>query len=125
LLLLVRHYCKHIADLAKPEFRGKYGAALEGTTLKSEKSILLFPMAFFARRILFVLSAILLKEVVWAQLALQTAVSLTMIIYLLWSRPLDSRFATWMGVMNEETALFLTYAQMCFTDFVPEPVTRS
>ena len=70
MLLLMRHYCKHIADLAKPEFRGKYGAALEGTTLKSEKSVLFFPMAFFARRLLFVLSVILLREVLWAQLAL-------------------------------------------------------
>jgi hypothetical protein len=30
-----------------------------------------------------------------------------------------------MEIMNEETVLILTYLLMCFTDFVPDPETRS
>ena len=59
------------------------------------------------------------------QLAIQISFSIFMIIYLPWHRPLESKFATFMEVMNEETILILTYLLMCFTDFVPDPEARS
>ena len=60
----------------------------------------------------------------WGQLAIQISFSIFMIIYLPWHRPLESKFATFMEVMNEETILILTYLLMCFTDFVPDVTTR-
>ena len=39
--------------------------------------------------------------------------------------PLESKFETLMEVMNEYTILILAYLLMCFTDFVPDPETRS
>jgi membrane associated rhomboid family serine protease len=47
-----------------------------------------------------------------------------MIIYLLWNRPLKSKMATWVEVMNEETILMQIYLLLCFTDFVPREDTR-
>jgi len=52
-------------------------------------------------------------------------ISVFMIMYLFWYRPLDSVFALRMEVMNETTLTFLYYGMLCFTDFVPEPETRS
>ncbi len=43
----------------------------------------------------------------------------------MWHMPLESPFAACMEVMNECTIIFLTYGQLCFTDFVPEEDTRS
>jgi hypothetical protein len=73
----------------------------------------------------FVFSAIFMGNFLWGQLAIQIMFSIFMIIYLPWHRPLESKFALYMEVMNEETILILTYLLMCFTDFVPNPETRS
>ena len=89
------------------------------------RSILAFQMIFYGRRILFAVSAVLLKDCLWAQLAIQTMVSVFMIIYLMWYKPMESPFANRMEVMNESTFLVLSYGQMCFTDFVPGPETRT
>ena len=51
--------------------------------------------------------------------------SVFMILLLLWYWPLESNFAVRVEVMNECTILLLGYCMMCFTDFVPEPETRS
>ena len=51
--------------------------------------------------------------------------SVFMIIFQLTFWPLETFFAVRMAVMDECTVLFLSYAMMCFTDFVPEPETRS
>jgi hypothetical protein len=48
-----------------------------------------------------------------------------MIIYLQLCKPLESRFAHGIELMNECTAIFLTYGLLCFTDFVPSEETRS
>jgi hypothetical protein len=71
------------------------------------------------------MSAIFLGHFLWAQLAIQTMISLFMVSYILWFRPLESSFATKMEVMNEKTILLQMYMLMCFTDFVPEPETRN
>jgi len=48
-----------------------------------------------------------------------------LIVYLLFFKPLESPFAVRMEIMNECTILSLTYMLMCFSEFVPEAVTRS
>ena len=82
-------------------------------------------MLFFARRLIFVWCVIYLEDFLWGQLAIQTMTSVFIIQYLLWFWPLESTFAVKMEVMNECTILLATYGHMCFTDFVPEPETRS
>ena len=87
--------------------------------------IMAVPLSFFLRRITFVLSALFLGNFLWAQLAILIMISIFMIILLLWWSPLESRFATFMEILNEETILLLSYLLMCFTDFVSEPEIRS
>ena len=84
-----------------------------------------YPVIFFARRLIFVWSVIYLQDFLWAQLAIQTMTSVFIVQYLLWFWPLESAFAVKMEVMNECTIVLMSYGQMCFTDFVPEPETRS
>ena len=40
-------------------------------------------------------------------------------------KPLESRLAQGIEMMNECTAIFLTYGLLCFTDFVPSEDTRT
>ena len=61
----------------------------------------------------------------WAQLAIQMAISLVVAIYLGHSKPIDSPFSNRIELMNECTILVLTYAQMHLTDYIPEPETRN
>jgi hypothetical protein len=48
-----------------------------------------------------------------------------MIFYLQLYKPLESRLAQNIELMNECTAIFLTYGLLCFTDFVPSEKIRS
>ena len=52
-------------------------------------------------------------------------VSLLISSYLLMFNPLDSPFANRIELMNECTIIVLTYGQMHFTDYMPEPETRN
>ena len=124
---LVFLYWRNFSILAEDRFKSKYGAGLVGTNLVKKvqpRSILAFPMIFFGRRVLFAVSAVLLKDCLWAQLAIQIMVSVFMIIYLMWYKPLESPFALRIEVMNECTVIVQTYGLFCFTDFVPAPETR-
>ena len=82
-------------------------------------------MLFVARRIIFALSAVYLVDFLWAQLAIQTYVSIGMLVYLNTCKPLESLLAQNMEILNELTAIVLTYGLLCFTDFVPSEETRS
>ena len=48
-----------------------------------------------------------------------------MIFYIQLCKPLESRLAQGIELMNEITAIVLTYGLKCFTDFVPNEETRS
>ena len=104
-----------------------YGALLDGTKIKAKKKskwILLLPAFFFVRRIAFTMSVLLLKNFLWAQLVIQFAFSVTMVIYLMHVWPMEIPFATKMEVFNECTIIVLTYGLLCFTDFVEDPGVR-
>ena len=81
-LLGLVYFCK----FEKINEKSNYGALLDGTRVgEKEKSkwILLFPAFFFVRRIAFSLSVLLFSTFLWAQLALQTAFSTALVIYLM------------------------------------------
>ena len=66
---LVLKYYKNFSILAEKWFNDHYGSGLEGTKhllKKPRKSILGVPVLFFARRILFAVSVILLEDFFWA-----------------------------------------------------------
>ena len=54
-------YCRNFKILPEPRFKRKYGAGLVGTKVESEQPtryILAYPVFFFARRIIFVVSVV-------------------------------------------------------------------
>ena len=79
---------------------------------------------FFMRRVAFVVLVIKVRETLWVQLAVQNFLSLGLCIYLQWYKPFESKFNNSMETFNEVTAIVLTYFLFCFTDYVPEAVTR-
>ena len=89
------------------------------------KWILLYPGLFFARRIALIVSVLLIGDYLWVQLAIQLAFSTTMVIYLMHVWPLETSLATKIEVFNECTIVVLHYGLLCFTDYVPDPTTRS
>ena len=48
-----------------------------------------------------------------------------MIIFLQWTKPLESEFATNMETFNEFVSLMILYLLMCFSDFVGDPMIRN
>jgi len=125
---LVIFYAKNLEKINDPLFNERVGGGIEGRSRKKtfESFSVVVNLAFFlGRRIAFIASVIFLDNFLWAQLAIQIMLSVFMIIFLLTFWPLESFFAVRMAVMDECTVLLLSYGMMCFTDFVPEPETRS
>ena len=63
-------------------FTEAVGALLEGTNLRRKRHILIWPAAFFLRRITFAFTSIYLGWFLWAQFAIQFAFSILMILFL-------------------------------------------
>ena len=62
-------YCCNFSRLAEERFRNRFGAGYDGTNPAkkvSPKSVLLYPVSFFIRRILFALSAVYFPDSLWA-----------------------------------------------------------
>ena len=125
---LILLYCRNFSILKEERFKNSYGAGLAEVSLIKKvapKSILAFPVTFFGRRIIFAWSAVYLEDFLWAQLAMHMMISVFMVIYLRWYKPMESPLANRMETFNECTTIFLIYCLMCFTDFVPDEETRS
>ena len=56
---------------------------------------------------------------------MQLGVSVGLVIFMGWFRPLDTRFANNMEMFNEIITLCALYLMLCFSDFVGDPETRS
>lgn len=120
-------YIKYFSKLKQKGFRNKYGAGVESTKVETTtpyKSIVVHPAIFFGRRIVFAFSAVYLGYFLWAQLFIQMTVSLLVAGYLVVFKPMNSPQANIIELMNECTILLLTYTNMLFTHYIPEPETR-
>ena len=106
-------------------FAEKFEPLLEGTNHKSQKSyIILVPVLFFFKRLLFVSTLVIANANLWVQIALLTLVTTASVIFTMWYMPLEPKRANHMEVMNDCTIMLLTYHLWCFTDIVGEPKTR-
>ena len=85
---------------------------------------LFFPFFFIVRRLMFVAAAIWLEHFLWAQLAIQFACSVTMMIYLQSYEPFTDKIFTTLETFNEITSIFLLYHMFTFTDWLPLASTR-
>ena len=127
-VLLLLTWCR-TSLWTKEKFTNRCGAIFDDLDPKKlerqERVTLIWPMLFFFRRIAFIIVVLRYRETLIMQLAVQNSISLFIVIYLQWYKPLESRFANNIETFNEMTALALTYFLFCFTDFVPEPETRN
>ena len=101
--IIILLYWLKFGSLTEDNFKNRYGAGLEGTNLAKKvypKSILAYPVFFFGSRIAFAVSAVMLGDFLWAQLAIQMTVSVLSAAYLLQFRPLESPFSVRMEVMD-------------------------
>ena len=109
------------------DFKERVGTMLEGINKKwssNKWQVLFFPLMFFVRRQAFVLTAVFWYSFFWGQICLLYAMSTALIMFLQWSKPLESKFANFIETFNECFMLFVFYFLMCFTDFVPYPKDR-
>ena len=127
ILALPLSYCCCRGIWIREEFKTKLLALLESTnhrepdTLRNALSI---PMLFLARRMTFGLTLIFLQNLFWGQIAAQFFYATLALIFILWSRPLESSFTIKVEVFNEVVTIMLCYLLMLFTDFVPLSETR-
>ena len=121
-------YGLNVDEMDETEFKSKFGTLYEGLNLDMDenkrKYALLFPFFYIVRRLLFVASAIWLEHFLWAQLAIQFACSVTMMIYLQSYRPFNDKIFTTLETFNEVTTIFLLYHMFTFTDWLPLASTR-
>jgi len=104
------------------------GTLLDGLStnwVSRRKSVLFLPIMYFGRRLAFVLTIVYLPDFFWAVIAVQFAISTSLIMFLQWDRPLENRFAAGLQTFNECTTLVILYIVMCFSNFVGDPIMRS
>ena len=65
------------------------------------------------------------RDFFWGQVAVSLGISVGLVIFMGWFRPLDTSFANNMEMFNEIITLCALYLMMCFSDFVGDPETRS
>ena len=87
--------------------------------------MLLMPIIFFYRRLIFISSVILLRENIFTLILIQIGLVQGQLAVLHILRTFESKSALWKQTQDECTYFLLIYVLMCFTDFVPDPEQRS
>ena len=85
--------------------------------------LILLPVLFFAKRLLFVSLAVTANNHLWVQLHLLNIITVCSIMFML-NFPLDSLKANLLEIFNDVTLLFLIYLLWSFTDMIVEPESR-
>ena len=129
-IFFVIFYCIRRDKWSEQAFRNMYGALLEGTkvtkdTERGNLAMLLAPMIFFYRRLIFIGSIILLKDNIFVLIMIQTSMVQFQLFVLHSLRIFESKAALWKQTQDECTYLLLIYVLMLFTDFVPDPEQRN
>ena len=110
------------------EYGVQFSPLLEGTKYDDPKKakwyLILMPILFFVKRLLFASLCVGASEYLWVQLALLNFSTMASLMYVLWYMPLESMKANLFEVFNDVTSLLLTYLLWCFTDWIKEPETR-
>ena len=127
-IVLVLYVARMVTHWDNPEFHERNGTLLEGLNVNwvgQKRGVLFMPIMYFIRRIIFAVTVVYWQTFFWGMIACQFAISTTMMIFLQWSEPLESKFATNMETFNEFTTLNVLYLVMCFSDFVGDAITRN
>lgn len=127
-IVMVIYVSYRVAHWTDEKFLKINGTLLDGLStnwISRRQSVLFMPSMYFGRRLAFVLTIVYLPEFFWAVIAVQFAISLSLIMFLQWDRPLENRFAAGLQTFNECTTLMILYVVMCFSNFVGDPEMRS
>ena len=85
-LYLIVLLCKLPSKWSNQHFMDKYGVIFDDFDPKKmenkERALLVWPIVFFLRRVVFVLLVLITKDFLWMQLAVQNFVSVGLCIYL-------------------------------------------
>ena len=129
LLFFIVSYWRLPRDSRVAKFGGKFGPLLDGVDYEKERKdgngfLIVVPVFFFTKRLIFVSILVLASEYLWVQVAALNFTALATVSFTLWYMPLESRQANLFDFFNDSTLLVLTYHLWCFTDIVGEAETR-
>jgi hypothetical protein len=88
------------------------------------KAALMYNVVYMFRRLIFALTAVLLKSQPSLQVAFTCFQSILVIIYVGHVKPFEIPLLNTMEVVNEVTILIATYHLFLFTDYVEDPNTQ-
>ena len=103
------------------EFQERWGFILEDLAIDRKDAkwvIILLPLSFLLRRLAFSLVLVFWYEFLWGQIAIMAMLSVAMIIFIQWFRPMDSKLMTNLETFNECIALCAIYLMMSMSDAV-------
>jgi len=127
IFILVWYLCRmHLWETE--EFKNKWGAVLDDLDIGREDGkwvVIILPVSYFVRRLAFVLVLVFWYEFLWGQIAIMTMLSVAMIIFINWWKPMESRFMSNMETFNECIALCTIYLMMSMSDAVPDAELRN
>jgi hypothetical protein len=105
--------------LGNDDFKPRFESLYLNINLLSREAIV-FSTLFIARRMMFALVIVYLKESVVAQCFVTILFSILLIMYLTLVKPLNGKFFNVMEIFNEFTLMFCSYFCLLFTDFVDQ-----
>lgn len=82
-------------------------------------------MAFFLRRMIFVLVVLFLGDFVLVQMSIQIIVSLLILLFLILYKPQKTKFTNNKEILNEFTILLMSCIAMSFTGAETDPEKRA
>jgi hypothetical protein len=108
-----------LETLRTSKFKRKFEPVISNLKLKTKWQASYFPI-FILRRLLFVLSSRINKEIHIDQILALNYMNLSMLMYQGHHLPLLTKFTNIIECMNEWLIVVVTWHLMLYTDFVPE-----
>ena len=110
-------------SLTKPDFRRKYSLAYEGLD-KNKDSFILYSLFSYYRRLLVIVSLIMIPKIFIAQYFVLTTTVLVIVIVIGYKRPFKEANRNRLELLDEGFIMLLMYHIFCLTDFVPDLGTK-
>ena len=111
------------SSLNKKAFKAKYIKAYEGLNFKY-KGFILYPVFFYLRRLMVPMSIIFFPKVFILHYYTMTMTGIATVILLGWQRPFESSLRNAIEVMEESSIIVIMYHMFCFTDWMPDLITK-
>ena len=124
ILFIAIYLWPRIGKLKKKKYKEKFGSAYEMITTKKNPKAMLFPLIFFARRILLVVTVCAMIDYPVFQIFFFMIPTIAQMINLGQIEPMLHQSDNRVEIYNSFSILLLTYCLLCFTQFIPDAATR-